>query len=232
MQAAIPTPPAPPAITQVEAGGVAPRMFVPGATPTAQEVYQAFQAQRRELMGQLSQIEDKRLAIARRLREGEVSGPDRAGLESRLTEMDQRMSVLGKQVAAADAEVAKAAAVPGAVQVDRLNFDRGGPPPQAFVLGGIFLIVTLLPISLAFARRIWRRSSAPIVAASMTRDMDDRFTRLEQAMDAVAVEVERVGESQRFVAKVLTDDGGLRALGVGAAEPIVVGAREGSEARR
>ena len=144
-------------------------MFVPGATPTAQEVYQAFQAQRRELMGQLSQIEDKRLAIARRLREGEVSGPDRAGLESRLTEMDQRMSVLGKQVAAADAEVAKAAAVPGAVQVDRLNFDRGGPPPQAFVLGAIFVIVTLLPISLAFARRIWRRSSAPIVAAKRAR---------------------------------------------------------------
>lgn len=232
MQAAIPTPPAPLATSQVHVGGVVPHLVVPGATPTAQEVYQAFQAQRRELMGQLSQIEDKRLAIARRLREGEVSGPDRAGLESRLTEMDQRMSALGKQVAAADAEVAKAAAVPGAVQVDRLNFDRGGPPPQAFVLGGIFLIVTLLPISLAFARRIWRRSSAPIVAASMTRDMDDRFTRLEQAMDAVAVEVERVGESQRFVAKVLTDDGGLRALGVGAAEPIVVGAREGSEARR
>ena len=36
---------------------------------------------------------------------------------------------------------------------------------------------------------------------------DDREQRLEQAIDAIAVELERVGEGQRFVAKVLAERG-------------------------
>ena len=35
--------------------------------------------------------------------------------------------------------------------------------------------------------------------------IDARLQRVEQAMDAVAVEIERIGESQRFLTKVLTD---------------------------
>ena len=35
--------------------------------------------------------------------------------------------------------------------------------------------------------------------------LDARLQRVEQAMDAVAVEIERIGESQRFLTKVLTD---------------------------
>lgn len=36
---------------------------------------------------------------------------------------------------------------------------------------------------------------------------DDPETRLEQAIDAIAVELERVGEGQRFVAKLLAERG-------------------------
>ena len=35
--------------------------------------------------------------------------------------------------------------------------------------------------------------------------MTPRFDRLEQAVDAIAIEVERVSEGQRFVTKVLTE---------------------------
>ena len=35
--------------------------------------------------------------------------------------------------------------------------------------------------------------------------IDARLERVEQAMDAVAIEIERIGESQRFLTKVLTD---------------------------
>lgn len=34
---------------------------------------------------------------------------------------------------------------------------------------------------------------------------DDRFTRLEQAVEAIAVEVERISEGQRFTTQLLTD---------------------------
>jgi hypothetical protein len=58
-----------------------------------------------------------------------------------------------------------------------------------------------------------------------------RLTRLEQATDAIAIEVERVAEGQRYLTKVLAQDPG-RALGAGAAQPLAVPAREAAEARR
>ncbi len=36
-------------------------------------------------------------------------------------------------------------------------------------------------------------------------EMDERLARLEQAVEAVAVEMERVGEGQRFVTKLLAE---------------------------
>lgn len=35
--------------------------------------------------------------------------------------------------------------------------------------------------------------------------IEDRLTRIEQAMDAVAVEVERISEAQRFTTRLLTE---------------------------
>jgi hypothetical protein len=51
---------------------------------------------------------------------------------------------------------------------------------------------------------------------------DERMQRLENAIDAIAVELERIGEGQRFVTKVLAEPGhGLeRPLGVARAEPV------------
>ncbi|MEO6445121.1 MAG: hypothetical protein ABIZ91_02740, partial [Gemmatimonadaceae bacterium] len=120
---------------------------------------------------------------------------------------------------------------PGAVQLEP-NFMQNDAPQAAFVLGAIFLVVVLLPISVAFARRIWRRSSRGPATADVSHELDERFTRLEQGMDAIAVEVERVGESQRFMTRVFTEERDGRAIGAGAAEPISVRNRDAAEIRR
>ena len=98
-----------------------------------------------------------------------------------------------------------------------------GPPEEVFVLSGMFLVIVLLPLSIAFARRIWRRGAAAVSA--IPKEFSDRFGRLEEAVDAIAVEVERVGEGQRYVTRMLTE-GGARALGAGPAEHINVRQRE------
>jgi hypothetical protein len=67
------------------------------------------------------------------------------------------------------------------------------------VSGASFLLI--LPLALALARLIWRRGARPSTPAIET----DRFSRLEQAVESIAFEVERIGESQRFTTKVLTD---------------------------
>jgi hypothetical protein len=186
-------------------------------------MYQAARAQRNELRSQLGNLEEKRRAIASRLREGEVSGADKAGLEARLTDHDARILSMNKELAAADARVAQTAGVPGAIQDTRSNFNRNGPPEEVIVMGFVLAMTMILPISIALARRIWRRGTPASASAPMSRELDDRLGRLEQAMDAVAVEVERVGEGQRFVTRV---------LGSGAAEPLAVRLREGIEVSR
>jgi hypothetical protein len=66
------------------------------------------------------------------------------------------------------------------------------------------IIVVLGPLAIATAliaiRRAARKPVEPIPTA-----VADRLERIEQAIEAVAVEVERIGEGQRFVTQLLGD---------------------------
>ena|GEM_PF-523195 len=55
---------------------------------------------------------------------------------------------------------------------------------------------------------IRRRSKQPLPAVEVTKRLDDvleRLARLENGIDATAVEVERISEAQRFTARVLAE---------------------------
>ena len=204
----------------------APQIYVqvpggPGTSATA--VYEGLKAQRTELGNQLESLEDKRRDLSQRLEEPMVRGADRTGLETRITELDQRISSIDKQIAESEAKIAQAAGVPGAV-VPPKPFQREGPPDEVYVLAGMFIVIVLLPLSIALARRIWRRGVATIT--KLPAELAERLTRIEQGMDAVAVEVERIGEGQRYMARAFAEDGSLRAIGAGSAEPVEIKARE------
>jgi hypothetical protein len=90
------------------------------------------------------------------------------------------------------------------------------PPPQdvipegAIILGiGFFAacVVTIvgLPIARAFARRMDRKA----VAAPAEAETHDRLERIEQAVDTIALEVERISEGQRYTSQIMSE---LRAL--------------------
>ncbi|MGH9419009.1 MAG: hypothetical protein ACRD3J_03475, partial [Thermoanaerobaculia bacterium] len=69
-------------------------------------------------------------------------------------------------------------------------------------------------LSIAFARRIWKRSGQ--IIAALPKEIADRLARVEQTVEATAIEVERIGEGQRFMTKVLTEHTpASMALGVG-----------------
>ena len=82
----------------------------------------------------------------------------------------------------------------------------------------------LLLLGVYGVRRIWRQGGSAIAAAP--RDLTDRLTHLEQSVDAIAIEVERIGEGQRFMTRLFTENGASRAPGEGAAAPIDVKAQE------
>jgi hypothetical protein len=159
---------------------------------------------RKELGDQLERLQDTRRDLASSLGEEGLTGSAKAGIEARIGATDARIATLDKQIADADAAVARAAGVPGAV-VEEVppQFINNGPPEEAFVIGGLFIVCAVLPISIAFARRIWRRGAAAVSA--IPQEMMDRLTRLDQAVDAIAVEVERIGEGQRFMTRVLAE---------------------------
>jgi len=55
---------------------------------------------------------------------------------------------------------------------------------------------------------IRRRSKQPLPPVEVTKRLDDvleRLARLENGIDATAVEVERISEAQRFTARVLAE---------------------------
>ncbi len=198
------------------------------AAPTAAQMYQAQRALRTELLNQHQRLLDSRLSIARRLRtDGSeaVTGADRTGLETRLQELDARIVDMEKQIAQADASVAQAAGVPGAI-VPPPPRTQTGPPEEFFVFGGLVLIAAILPLSIGIARRIMSRGKHAL-SPKVAQEMSDRLTRLEQAVDTVAVEVERIGEGQRFVTNLFIESGAPLALGAGAMQPVEVRQQHG-----
>ena len=194
--------PAPPPPLPPPTGPV--KIFIDGKPVTNPEaVYKGLTHQRDELGNQMDRLKDERRDIANRLRSEEpLSAADKGGLEKRLTTIDGRIETLDAQIAGVDAQVASAAAVPGAI-VERPPEPRHGPPEEVFVLGGMFIVVAILPLSIAFARRIWRRSAAAV--AALPHDIVERFTQIDQAVESIAVEVERIGEGQRFITRVLSE---------------------------
>ena len=192
---------------------------------------EAARAQRSELRNQLENAEERRSDLAQELSQtSSGDGATRAGLEARIRETDARISDLDKQIAVADQQVATAAAVPGATyEPPRPIIQRNGPPEEFFVLGGMFIFFVLMPMAIAMSRRLWKRAAVS-VSSEMPAEMTDRLNRMEQAIDAVAVELERVGEGQRYVTRVFTEQ--QRALGAGAAEPLEVRQREAIQQSR
>ena len=190
------------------------------ASPSASAIYEGYKAQREELQGQMNDLENTRRQITNQLDElASGDSPERKGLEDRLATTDTRIKAVDQMLAGNAAQIAQAAAVPGAV-VEQPQVVREGPPEEAYVVGTIFMLITLLPLSVALARRIWRRSAT--VITSFPKELSDRLLRLEQTAEATSLEVERIGEGQRFLTKLFTEGEGARALGTGAARPIEI----------
>jgi cell division septum initiation protein DivIVA len=178
-------------------------LSVAGAKPA--DLYQALQAQRKVLREQLSQLEDQRQELVSTLEEQPQMGAvARKGVEQRLTSVDDRIQEVNQQIAGSEREIARVAGIPGAaVEPPRPPEPDEGPEEAVAIIGTTFTLLVLFPLALAHARRIWRRSAK--VVAALPGEMAERFTRLEQTVDSVAIEVERISEGQRFVTKLLAE---------------------------
>lgn len=172
-------------------------------TPAPSVMYEALLNQRQVLRDQVETLENQRRDLNQEIQQGRVQGASKVGIENRITNIDKRITDIEKQIFTVDGQLATTAAIPGAVVVHRENMPDPGPPEEAFVLGGLFMIIVLLPLSIAMARRIWKRTSTSV--SSIPSELMARLARIEQAVDTSAVEIERIGEGQRFVTKLFSE---------------------------
>jgi hypothetical protein len=67
---------------------------------------------------------------------------------------------------------------------------------------GMVAIVSVgMPLARAYARRMESGAARPTVPPDVTA----RLERMEQAIDSIAIEIERISEGQRFTTKLLSD---------------------------
>jgi len=74
-------------------------------------------------------------------------------------------------------------------------------PIVLFVMTGVTAIG--LPIAKAYARRLDRQADRG--GGALDTDVTMRLERIEQAIDSIAIEVERISEGQRFTTKLLAE---------------------------
>ena len=87
-------------------------------------------------------------------------------------------------------------------------FPPGMIPPEAIEIVKMFFVTVVvialgIPTIRSITRR-WERGSTQLPPTA-SPDVITRLERIEQAVEAVAVEVERIAEAQRFSAKLMAE---------------------------
>jgi len=69
----------------------------------------------------------------------------------------------------------------------------------------LFIMMGVTAIGWPIARAMARKMDREAVQPKIPLELQGRLERMEQAIDSIAVEVERISEGQRFTTKLLSD---------------------------
>jgi hypothetical protein len=166
-------------------------------------------AKRGELAQQLESLTDRREEVADQLHGAEAAA--RPGLLTRLQALDERIVRLEQEVLQADDAIASgvASGIIAPPVLDMGQTETTEPPwdmaryseeAVAVIVGQSVLFVLLGIILYQIG---WRRARARF-AGGQPNDAG-RIDQLQNSVDAIAVEIERISEGQRYVSKVLNE---------------------------
>ncbi|MDQ4079380.1 MAG: hypothetical protein M3125_01360 [Gemmatimonadota bacterium] len=85
------------------------------------------------------------------------------------------------------------------------------PPHVVEVISMFLFAAVIIIVGLPIARAIGRWMDRRGTPAPVNAELAAQITRIEQAVDTMSVEVERISEAQRFQAKLLSDREKVRA---------------------
>ena len=194
-----PAPVQAPSITTVGPDGKTQTLIIPSTRTEVRELM----SQREELADQLSSASSRRRELSEEVRTA-PEGVSRTGLEERIRLLDSRIlqleteiALTGRQLAATPEELVASARVEG-------RGGDGGEFEEGF-FGGGFLVAGAFAVVLFIRRWRSRRRGGKKTPAMIPTESNQRLERIEQGMEAIAIEVERVSEGQRFVTRLLSE---------------------------
>jgi hypothetical protein len=172
--------------------------------PQTQRDVNAYQATRDELGNQLNSARGRRDELSRQL-PNSTPGPDRSGIEARITQLDARILTIESDLAGVGRALSNAPSNLRQTTSTGVPHPYGQPSSgQLTAISIIGIVFVLGPLAMAAARMALRRTAVP-AAPQLPKEVVDRLERMEQGIDAVAVELERIGEGQRFVTQLMSD---------------------------
>ena len=94
-----------------------------------------------------------------------------------------------------------------ALEPPRIPVDpnRGRDPDPTAIVAIVFGFLFLMSLLVAFTRVFGKRAANRAGAPGPSPEVAARLARIEQAVEAVAIEVERISESERYSARLLTE---------------------------
>lgn len=212
MQTPTPTPPPPPTpapvLVDVSAGQA--------TRPLTQAEAQVIRQQRSEMSDQLTSAQRRRDNLLDDIRNAPPGTEE--GLKQQLQVLNERIVLIEKDIEESGRTLRTGQVPSGTVLVPpRQGFDTDTMERAAGITVSVIVPVLLGVIAMRWISR--RRCGRADDRARA--EQDARMERIEQAVDAIALEVERVGESQRYQAKLLAEANLMPALQASqrAAEP-------------
>jgi len=190
-------------------------------TPRSAADIDVLQARREELSTQLTSVDGRRSKLLSQLRS---TGDPTAvkGLQDRLALLDARQLQLETDLAQTGQQLSSASAGLLATTSAQGPMFAGLGSGQFLALSIVFTVFVLGPLAIGFARTLFKRSARPALPPQVFNETAQRLERVEAAVDAIAVEIERISEGQRFVTKLLSESQPAPKLGAGqrSGEPV------------
>ena len=168
--------------------------------PTSRSEMSALLARRGQLSDQLSSVTNRRNRLIEQIRVAPRGTEE--GLQAQLQVLDNRILQLENDLGTVGREVA--AASPQLISMAEYGTR---PNDGRFVEGMAAMGVPLFIVMSAvyfFSRRRWKREARGAQPTLPSAD-SERLQRLEHGFDAMAVEIERISEGQRFVTRLLSE---------------------------
>jgi hypothetical protein len=208
----IPTPAPPPTPRPVITHQPGSDVYTVTVPMSAREVA-AIKSRREELSDQLISANNRRSRLMEQLN-STANETARRGLEDRIALLDKRMLQIETDIASTGQQLSSAPASLLGTTESGSVFPRIGAG-QITALSVVFTVVVLGPLAIGAAIIMLRRSNKPPLPPAAFTQTAERLERLEQSVDTIAIEIERISEGQRFTTKLLSESGarGPRQLG-------------------